>query len=198
MNEKAIESTIESLKCIYAIVIALSIGEAFNQILANSDQSSEKCRIQWNRLPSLFSMLVLVVPFYHGMTRYLCEMYQPQGIDTFYGRWLLIDCSVFTFEASLFFILARSLPRQLWLRFSLVVMVLLFVDIAWGLLVWKYRTDSINYWVIINLLTLPCLGIVTLILRKNTSWWPRLLTSLFILARTGADYWIGWEFYFPK
>jgi hypothetical protein len=197
MNEKAIESTIKSLQWIYAIVIALSIGEAFKQILSDSDHDSKIYGIQWNRLPSLFSMLIMVVPFYHGMTRYFCEMYQPHCINGSYGSWLLIDCSVFTVEASLFFILARSLSRQLWLRFGLVVMVLLFVDIEWGVLVWKCRTASISYWVMVNLWTLPCLGAVLLIFRKSTSWWPILLISLVILARTCADYWTGWEFYFP-
>lgn len=197
MNENAIESTIKSLQWIYAIVIALSIGEAFKQIMSDSAHDHKMYKIQWDRLPLLFSMLVLVVPFYHGMTRYFCEMYQSQCINESYGIWLLIDCSVFTIEASLFFILARSLSRQYWLRFISVVMVLLFLDIEWGVLIWKCRTASISDWVMVNLWTLPCLGTVLLIFRKSNSWWPILLTSLVILARTSADYLTGWELYFP-
>jgi len=193
-----IQSTIKPLQWIYAIIIALSIGEAFKEFVSSSDAAPSMRGIHWERLPSLVSMMILVIPFYHGMARYFCGMYCAYGIDTSYGKWLLFDCIVFTTEAGLFFVLARSLPRQLWWRFSLVVMILLCLDIEWGGLIWKYRTASISNWVLVNLWTVPCLGAVLLGFRKSTSWWPILLTSLIIFARTSVDYLTGWEFYFPK
>ncbi len=198
MNEMVIQSTIKSLQWIYAIVLALAIGEAFKEFVPSSGVAPGERGIHWNRLPSLAAMLILIIPFYHGMARYFCEMYCAHETEAPYGKWLLFDCGVFTVEASLFFLLARSLSRDLWLRFTLVVVILLCVDIEWGALVWKYRTSRVSDWVMVNLWTVPFLGAVMLGFRKRSSWWPVLLTCLIIIARTGVDYWKGWEFYFPS
>ncbi len=198
MSQDAIECTVKSLQGIYAIVIALSIGEAFKQFVPDADLGSDRRAVRWDRLPLLCSLLVLVVPFFHGMTRFLSDMYAQDKIDGYYGIWLLIDCSVFTVEAGLFFILARSLSKDLWLRFGWTVMVLLLLDVAWGVLVWTCRTSSISSWVIINVLSAPCLAGVLLAFRKNCSSWAISLASFVILARTVADYSTGWRFYFPR
>lgn len=193
-----IDSTVGSLQQIYAIVIALAIAEAFMQFVLDPKPSCEQAGIQKERILPLLSLLILVVPFYHGMTRFFCDVYQEDQINDFYGVWLLVDCCVFTVEACLFFILARSLPKDRWLTFYLTVMVLLILDIFWGMLVWCCRTSVIRYWVIVNLCTLPLLGIILFKFRKSTSWWAISLAFLVVLARTVADYCTGWEFYFPK
>jgi len=198
MSQDAIECTVKSLQWIYAIVIALSIGEAFKQFVPDADPGPDKRGIRWDRLPFLCCLLILVVPFYHGMTRFFSDMYSKDKIDGYYGIWLLLDCSVFTVEAGLFFILARSLSKDLWLRFAWTVMVLLVLDIEWGALVWKFRSSSISWWVIVNLCSVPCLAPVLLTFRKSSSWWAISLASFVILARTAADYWTGWQFYFSR
>ncbi len=195
MSEKSVRSTVKSLEWIYGVVLALSISEAFMQFA--SDPNSNVPGIQWNRLLSLFSFLLLVVPFCHGMSRYFYEMYDKVQTDSHYAIWLLIDCIAFIVEAGLFFILARSLPQNLWLQFVSVVVVLLVWDVFWGAFVWKYRTKRISFWVIINLCTIPLLIVLLLGFYRSDSWWGISLTFLFILARTIADYWKGWEFYFP-
>jgi hypothetical protein len=198
MSEHAIESTVKSLQWIYAIVIALSIGEAFKQFVPDPDLSTGNRGIRWDRLPLLCSLLVLVVPFFHGMTRFSSDMYSQDKIGRYYGIWLLVDCSVFTMEAGLFFVLARSLSRDLWLRFAWTVMVLLALDIEWGALVWRLRPSSISSWVIVNLWSVPCLAVVLWRLHGSKSWWPVLATSCVIFVRTVADYLTGWPFYFPR
>lgn len=198
MSQDAIECTVKSLQWIYAIVIALSIGEAFKQFVPDAGLGSDKRAIRWDRLPFLISLLILVVPFYHGMTRFFSDMYSQEKVNGYYGIWLLLDCSVFTAEAGLFFILARSLSKDLWLRFSWTVMVLLFIDVAWGALVWKFRPSSISSWVIVNLCSVPCLAVILLALRRRNPWWGTSFTAVVILARTVADYLTGWPFYFPK
>lgn len=198
MSQDAIECTVKSLQWIYAIVIALSIGEAFKQFVPDGDPGLNKPGIRWDRLLLLCSLLVLVVPFYQGMMRFFSDMYSRDKIDGYYGIWLLLDCSIFTAEAGLFFILARSLSKDLWLRFAWTVMVLLALDIEWGALVWKLRSSSISWWVIVNLLSVPCLAGVLWRFHRSKSWWAVLATSFVILARTVADYWTGWQFYFPR
>lgn len=197
MSDSPIECTVKSLQWIYAIVIALSIGEAFKQFVPDPDLGQNKRRIRWDRLLFLCSLLILVVPFYHGMTRFFSDMYSKEKIDGCYGIWLLLDCSVFTVEAGLFFVLARSLSKDLWLRFAWTVMVLLVLDITWGGLVWALRPSSISSWVMVNLLSVPCLAGVMLGFCKSKSWWAVPVTSFVILARTVADYCTGWQFYFP-
>ncbi len=196
MSEKAVQSSVKSLEWIYGVVLALSISEAFLQFA--SAPGSKVPGIQWNCLLSLCSFLLLVIPFCHGMSRYFCEIYDREQVDPHYGNWLLVDCTAFTVEAGLFFILAGSLAKDLWLQFAIVVVVLLFWDVLWGALVWKWRTSIISSWVIVNLCTIPLLVAVLLGFHESTSWWGISLTFLVILARTVADYKTGWEFYFPK
>lgn len=196
MAHKAIQSTVKSLEWIYGVVLALSISEAFLQFA--SDAGSKVPGIQWNCLVSLCSFLLLVIPFCHGMSRYVSEIYDTEHVDPRYGGWLLLDCIAFTVEAGLFFVLANSLAKALWLQFAIVVVVLLFLDVVWGAFVWKWRTNIISSWVIVNLCTIPLLVVVLLGFQEGTSWWGISLTSLIILARTVADYWSGRDFYFPK
>ena len=200
MSENAIESTVKSLQWIYAIVIALSIGEAFKQFVPDSDSDSEKRGIQWDRLPSLLSLLVLIVPFYQGMTQWFSRMYCADQIQQPYGLWLLVDCTAFTVEAGLFFILARSLPKSLWCRFNCTAVVLLCLDILWGVFAWEYRTSSISSWVIVNVCTVPVLVGVFLMFRKRATRFgmlASLIVLLVLFTRTLVDYWTGWRFYFP-
>ena len=185
MSEKTVQSTVKSLEWIYGVVLALAISEAFMQFA--SDPDSKVPGIRWNCLLSLSSFLLLVVPFYHGMSRYFCEMYSKEQINPDYGVWLLVDCTAFTVEAGLFFILARSLPNNLWLQFAFVVLVLLVWDVLWGALVWKHRTRIIAFWVIVNLCTVLLLALLLLSLRNSSSWLGVTLTFLVILARTVAD-----------
>jgi hypothetical protein len=199
MPEKAIPSTLESLKWIYGVVIALSIGEAFTQVVLPAE--SKVPGIQWDRLPSLCSLLLLVVPFYHGMSRFFCETYDIQKVRPCYGLWLLFDCVVFTIEAALFFVLARSLSKDLWWQFGWTTLILLLLDITWGILTWKFRpssaSDSISWWVRVNLGSMSCLAIVLLVLHECSQWLVVSMIASVLLARTAADYATAWDFYFP-
>jgi hypothetical protein len=200
MPTNAIECTVRSLQWIYAIVVALSIGEAFKQFVPVPDTDREKCRIRWSRLPSLLSLLILVVPFYHGMTRWFSEMFPTDQAVQPYGFWLLVDCIAFTIEAGLFFVLARSLPTDLWERFNWAAVALLSLDIFWGVFAWKYRTSTISSWVIVNVCTVPILIGVYVILQRRATRFPLLASCILLVVlvtRTVFDYWTGWPFYFP-
>ena len=196
MSERALPSTVESLKWIYGVVICLSITEAFRQFAL--DANSPVPGIQWDRFLPLISLLLLVVPFYHGMSRYFCEMYDPSKIDRHYGLWLLVDSFAFVAEAGLFFVLARSLSNSLWLQFNVAVIALLSGDVLWGVFAWRYRTCSISFWVIVNACTLPFLVAIVSLSPNGISWRAMSLASFVILVRAVGDYWAGWRFYFPQ
>lgn len=208
MSGNAIECTVRSLQWIYTIVIALAIGEAFKQFVpepdrqrvTGADPGTKECRIQWDRLPSLFSFLALVVPFYHGMTRFFSVMYSPGRISASYGAWLLIDCVAFTAEAGLFFVLARSLPKHLWWRFNHATVALLCLDIVWGVFVWKCRQCPISSWVVVNVCAVPLLAGVYLFFNRvrGLAVLAPWAMCVLLLSRTVADYWTGWPFYFPR
>jgi hypothetical protein len=159
MSEEVIQSTVKSLQCIYAIVVALSISEAFKQLVPYPVSPSKKCGIQWNYLPSLISLLILIVPFYQGMTLWFSNMYCTDQTNQTYSLWLLVDCVAFTVEAGLFFILSRYLPKDLLRRFHCIVIAHLFLDIVWGVFAWKYRTSLISSWVIVNICTIAFLAV---------------------------------------
>jgi len=193
---EAIQSTVKRLEWIYGVVIALSISEAFMQFVAPSHQGV--CGIQWDRFWSLVSILLLVIPFFHGMGRYLDEIYVRRPTDNWYGLWLLLDCVAFTVEAAFFFALTTYLSPDRWVQFAFAILLLLYCDVLWGAFVWKLRTNLISWWVIVNLCTIPLLAGILACFHGITSWWPLSLVFVVVLARTIADYTTGWKFYFPR
>ncbi|HPC96172.1 MAG TPA: hypothetical protein PLU87_14600 [Sedimentisphaerales bacterium] len=193
---EAIRSTVTHLERIYGIVIALSINQVFMQFFAPSYPGV--CGIQWDRLWSLVSILLPVIPFFHGMGRYLDEMYVRNQPDKCYGYWLLLDCIAFTVEAAFFFALTRYLPPDRWAQFAVAILLLLFCDVLWGAFVWKFRTPLISSWVIVNLCAIPLLALILACFHRTPSWWPVSLVFGVVLARTIADYSTGWGFYFPR
>ena len=196
MSKDAVKSAVDSLKWVYAVVIALSISEAFVQFALASGSGCPE--IHWDRVLSLVAFLALVVPFYHGMSRHFWELYMTEEISPHYGCWLLMDCCTFTVEAGFFFVLARTLSNDVWQQFNKVIILLLFWDVLWGAFVWKFRRNSISSWVIVNLCTIPILGVVLLWFQSKNPWWGVSFVCVVVLARTVADYWTGWAFYFPK
>ncbi len=197
MSKDAIKSTTDSLAWIYGVVIALSIGQAFVQFASATDAAEPQ--IRWDRLPSLLSFLLLVIPFYHGMARHFHESHNGKKDLSRHGIWLLTDCLVFTIEAGLFFVMGCCLSIDHWLCFNLVALILLFLDALWGTFVSRFcKNDSIRSWVLVNLCAIPLLIVIMLCVKKEARWYGASLAFLIILGRTIADYWTGWDFYFPK
>ncbi len=202
MNAEAIESTVQSLQWIYTVVIALAIGEAIGKVVGKEDGNGDN-RIQWNRLPALIAFVFIIVPFYHGMGRYLQTVYDPSSPpSTFgwsYGMFLLFDVAVFAIEAFLFFVLARSLQPKNWTQSCGAVMILLMVDIVWGVSVlWLHDMTEIRPWVNINCIV--CLAFSVLLALRR--WLPHHSAGLWVVTvvvilRTVCDYIFTWSFYFP-
>lgn len=211
-SQDAIRSTVESLQQIYTIVFALAIAEAFRQFVADRADPTEDRTIHWDRLFALISLLVLVVPFYQGMTQYLFDVYievsERSPRPSPYGVYLLIDCVVFTVESGFFFVLSRSLPGKQWQRFYWTVVVLLVLDVVWGSFVLirdalniTRNLPDIKWWVILNIVCSVLLIVTILLLRKlcqPESWWGRVVAMLIVTARTVADYITSWDIYFPQ
>ena len=199
MNAEAIESTVQSLQWIYTVVIALAIGEAIGKVVGKDNTNSDR-RIQWNRLAALITFVFIVVPFYHGMARYLQTVYDPSSPpSTFgwsYGIFLLFDVAVFAIEAFLFFVLARSLQPKNWTQFHGAVLILLLVDIGWGVAVLcLHGITQILPWVIINCVAFfLLLGVWRFLAQRSAGLW---IATAVVILRTMFDYIFTWSFYFP-
>ena len=198
MNEKAIVSTVDSPQTIFTIVLALSLGEAFKQFVADKAERPEDRHIHWDRLMALVALLLLLIPFYHGMGRYFYNVYRTNDRPDPYSAFLVLDALAFTLEASLFFVMSRALPRVQWRRFYTAVVCILIIDTLWGSIVWLSHTQSIIGWVILNLVFLPIFIVILCRFPKYESKWGPSLSLLVMGIRTVADYATAWKFYFPE
>jgi hypothetical protein len=208
MNNEAIGSTIDSLKAIYTVLLALSLGEAFSQLVENPAELPKNGQphrvIRWDRLPNLIPFLLLIIPFVQGMDRYFFVIYKTQARPVSYAGHLLLDCVVFTLEGSLFFILARSLSLDRWQRFYGAVISVLGLDALWGLTVFfRFHPPAVGSWIILDVVTCMLVGALMIKISKE-SWTDKKKKSaaaiagvLIILLRTVADYYLSWNFYFP-
>src|SRR5918912_3138617 len=192
MNNDALSSTALSIQTIYSVFLALSLGEAFRQFVAENPNETDR-KIHWDRTLNLFSFLLLIVPFFHGMNRYLFDIYINSPRPNPYSGFLLIDSVAFTFEGSFFFILARSLPRIQWRSFYLTVVFLLVLDVVWGGIVWLFHSSVIKPWFVINLSAFPLILLILWLVKSKTSWRGPILCALIVLIRTTLDYILSWN-----
>jgi O-antigen/teichoic acid export membrane protein len=169
-EELAIRNSIESLRTIFVIILALAIGEAFKQFVSDSAEKPEDRHIHWWRLPALLAFIVLVVPFSHGMARYFFDNYSAA---------------------------ARPKPYAPFLLFDTIVIILLSIDIGWGAFTAWHHAPLMWRWVLVNGTIVPLLLLVLLYRRKHESLTGVVLCAILIVARSVADYWVSFEFYFP-
>lgn len=202
----AIGSSIDSVARLFPIVLALAVGEAFKQFVP--EKSDANRRIRWDRGWALAAFLTLVVPFFHGMLRYLFDTYQAGSRPDPYWRYVMIDSVAFTVEAAMFFILSRSLDPQEWPTFYGTVLALLGIDIAWGIWVAALVNSATWNWVFVNIAAGVLLAILYLLAMRRRkrdvpsgASLPRVIARVgvvILIARTVADYGFNMNFYFPK
>lgn len=63
----------------FSIVLALALGEAFKQCVSERENGA----IQWDRMLALLTFLLLILPFYQGMNRYLLQTYGGASVHQF-------------------------------------------------------------------------------------------------------------------
>ena len=185
----------------WAIVLILALGEAFKTVV------EEGKFIHWDRLYSLGSFLLLILPFYQGMNRYLLVTYGDAAtLPKPYAPFLV--SAVFMVESALFFVLSRTLRSEEWQHFYWVVLVLLVIDSLWWSIV-PYSPGVrmtllsgrvlLDDWTILNLVT-SIFILTLLLLGRRLPYQPHLPAAIgtaAMLVRTIFDYLISWNFYFP-
>jgi hypothetical protein len=191
-------STTSFFQTTFAIVIALSIGEAFKQFVADKAEKPEDRAIHWDRLPALIGFLLLVVPFFHGMSRYFFAVYtNAKEVPATYGDYLIFDGVSFMFMSAIFFVMSRSLPAVQWRRYFCLALLLLVVDSVWIAVAVESRAFPVLLWQILN----AALGIllVALLAREPTNpiKYPIMFAAA-VMVTTTISYTCKWDVFFPR
>ncbi len=176
--DECIINTISDLQRIYTIVLALAIGEAFKQFIPDAHRPIEERKLHWDQLLALVSFLLLVLPFFQGMSGHFFIEYHEGPMRDTYAKWLLLDCIAFTVEGALFFVLSRTVSARQWERFYFTVVLLLVVDGAWAFIELMFHDSAalaIRTWFWLDLVFLVLFGLALLALAAGTiSWVPSL------------------------
>lgn len=194
---KVIERSVDSVARIYAIVIGLALSQSVQTLIAKdtgggADLSPAKLL---TGLPAFVAFLFTLVPFWHGMNRHLDRCYLEKTATVVQGA-LLFDFAVFFLEASLLLIAGWSLRSGL-VSFYCLGLVL-FADMLWDFVSHQIHfpgtKSHVAKWAGINVVTLV-LAIIIVAYPFQQKLWVLMVVAI---VRSVADYWLGWDFYFPK
>lgn len=193
-NKKTLDRSVDSLRNIYTIIIALAIGNAINKLfISNSTTFFDTIFIK--NIPVLLAFFLTVVPFFHGMNRHLDECYITK--DSKAQGFLLFDFFAFSLEAIIFVVFANRYMNGL--EGYIILGILLSFDIFWCIIshfvhfnVLKKQTFK---WVIINAIVL-LIGILIYYLKTEQNL--NLIFCILAILRTTLDYVFCWEYYFPN
>jgi hypothetical protein len=193
---------VQFLQAAFTILLSLAFGEAFKQLVPDGDQE-----MRWDRFWSLLAFIVLMFPFFHGMTRHFYTTYltEPDAKLANVARWLMFDGVMFMIMSAMFFVMSRSLTPTHWPRFFIAIGCLLTVDTGWSLAT-IYR--GIDLWPFIYLnavLAAALVGISCRYLKKSPpsdksrfSWGATFWCAMACFSTTIADYIWMQKFFFSK
>jgi len=200
---EARKRSVNNLQRVYTVVVSLAIAESLRRLLspmANSGQLPDLAATV-----AVISMLVTVVPFYHGANRYLDSTYVTGERSAKSGA-LMLDFVVIFVEGLAFFVLSMLISEPQ--AFYTLLAGLFLLDAAW---VWLTRLTSqsppeegsgYRVWALVNIL-----AAILLLLSKwsnllNWSFWKTetaevVAVGLIVVFRTLIDYITVWSFYYP-
>ncbi len=111
-HTKDIMDVVKFFQYTFIIVFALALGEAFKQFVAEKANQPPDKVVDWGRLPALLSFVVLIFPFYQGMSRYFFATYADVStLPKPYSLYLMFDGVAFLAESALFLSCPAPCPR---------------------------------------------------------------------------------------
>jgi hypothetical protein len=182
----------------FAIIIALSISEAFKQFVADKAEKPEDTAIHWDRLPALLSFLLLALPFFHGMSRYFFLAYtNAREVPESYGGYLIFDGVSFVLMSAIFFAMSRSLAAVQWRRYFCLVLLLLLVDSIWIAVAVESRGFPVLLWQALN--AALAITLISLLAREpsNPIHFP-IICAAAAATTTTISYIVEWNVFFPR
>jgi len=195
------KNSVSQLAELYTVVIGVALSLS---IINTVDSSSAGLPLRLDRLTNLATILVLIIPFYHGAVRHLFATYvEPGGATGIKRGALLADFVLLFIEGCLFVMIANLIgatPKMAW-----AMVTLLLLDSVWGFLAWlAFSGPQAQFaeqrWALINVCAAVPL-IVLLILKRSVPLTDDIGFQFILLSilslRTIVDYVTCWTHYFP-
>jgi hypothetical protein len=192
---KVLERSVDSISRIYAVVIALAVSQSVQTLIKDPKGGVTLSPDGLaTAVPAFMAFLFTLVPFWHGMNRHLDRCYLQKAGTVAQGA-LLFDFAVFFVEAGLLFASGWSLRSGLVSFYCLGL--LLVSDMVWGFISHQIhfpgqKSHSVR-WSKINV----CIGVLAVLVVAFPFQKKPFVLMVLAIARTIADYWFCWDFYFP-
>ena len=191
----------KQLSDLYTVVIGIALSVAiFNTI----DKKASGIPLHFDHLLNFGTILVTMIPFYHGAVRHLYATYVEDGGSTrVKSGALMADFILLFLEGCIFVTLAVLVANTQ--TFIWVLVTLLVLDSFWGFLAWLAFTGAqAQYaekkWAIINSIFVTIFVLIAVFGNDTIATSPVLgQLGIFCVAvlRTTIDYSLCWDFYYP-
>ncbi len=203
MKNKRLENSVKNLITVYTVVIGVALTLAIVE-LVNPDEGLNSVTL--SAIFLFIAFIITMIPFYHGALRHLDDVYIENDNPHLKKEVLLFDFAFLFLHGIAFVILSLLLSRPG--QFAWILIILLVIDIAWGLFVHYVSSLQGPYsaegrWALINSIFVIA-GAFLLIINNiyledipiSTS--ASAIIMILCVSRTIADYYFCGSFYFPK
>ena len=204
---EARKRSVDNLQRLYAFVVGLAVTESLRRVLAGLGPNGQLPDL--DKVLMVWSLMLTIVPFYHGSNRYLDYTYVT-GERSGARSSLMFDFIMTFCEGLFFFVLALlTFDENL---FYFVLAGLLVFDAFWASTTnlaapranWRESSiPNVNRWAIMNLACAIVLAVVVWSGNLVGQGWSAvisksILLSATVMVRTVLDYKLLWSFYYPK
>lgn len=198
------KNSVKNLEYLYSTVVGLGLSLAIYNLI---NAAREQLPIKLDLLPFFFTLLITLIPFYHGAVRHLDITYVEHGGKHMRKGALLADFTALFLESCLLLALGVLLEKPLFFVWGLVL--LFAFDAIWGFVAHLGFTQKVKpkpelRWAIINLITAIFLSVYLVCFRfmpsatyeSDPKIWGVVLCVAFL--RSVIDYWWCWDTYYPS
>ena len=203
-KDDAVAANIKILENLYSFLISLALTQATIKLVDTTISKGISLHFLDN-FALYASLLATIVPFYQGMNRFLYETHvvRPLEKPDFKSSPMLLDIYSFLLMGSAIFAMGRFVDNPP--NFFYLWSILLIVDVAWSLIVWKIQKSRAPIWALNNFFWLA----LSWALWGINHNFPELLAgsakdriatyglAILQIFRSILDYKINWKFYFP-
>jgi hypothetical protein len=198
---EARKNSVSQLAELYNVVVGIALSIAIYNTI---DPKGSPIPLHLDFTLNLLSILILIIPFYHGAMRHLFATYVEGGGSTRIRDVALLGDFVLLFLEGCVFIVIGSLVAVT-IKMAWAIAVLLILDSVWGFLATislfgAQAQNAERIWALINICTAVVL-VLLLVFAENVFRLDALASQIGILSvlglRTVIDYSTSWKFYFP-
>jgi hypothetical protein len=203
VKDGAVAANIKILENFYSFLISFALTQATMKLADGWITDGISTRTL-GRAILYISLLITIVPFYQGMSRFLYETHIVRPIEKPHSRStpMLFDIYAFLLMSCLLFPMGRFLDCPV--IFFYIWSPLLALDIIWSFLVWKIQNsrkpiwaENNLFWLITAWLYWGALALLGPLLPKAVEPLTPYGFVVFEIMRTLRDYKINWKYYFP-